>query len=331
VAAFVRARRAGWVRLGALVERTRGTRLPLAEVEELDRLYRRVTAELALARSWFPGSDAERYLSDVVASAYRTLYRPRGGAAARLRALRDEVPAACRRHGQALLAAVGLLGAGLLGGGLAVWGEPGAAAVLVPEAIRGSVDAGQLWTGSLLSAAPGVTGAALLRNNVSAAGLAFGLGLTAGAGTALVLVLNGVVVGAVVVYAAQHGLGWPLLAFLSGHGPLELSAFALAAQAGFALAGALVEPGELPRGQALQVAGRDGARLLAAAVPALLVAALVEASISPSAAFPGPAKAALGLALAAALWTWLARVGREGGSARGSTGSPRPEEPSRSP
>jgi uncharacterized membrane protein SpoIIM required for sporulation len=309
VAAFVRARRAGWERLLLLVARTRAARLPLAEVEELDRLYRRATAELAMAKSRFPGSDAELYLSGVVAAAYRTLYRPRGGALARLRTLRDEVPATCRSYPLALLASVGLLGAGLAGGALAVWLTPATAGLLVPGAVRDSVDAGRLWTGSLLSAAPGVMGAALLQNNVSAAGLAFCLGLTAGAGTAVLLVLNGVVVGAVLAYAAQNGLGLSLLAFLGAHGPLELSAFALAAQGGFALGGALLDPGELPRSQALQRAGRDGARLLAAVVPALLVAALVEVSISPAPAFPDWAKAALGLLLAGALWTWLARVG----------------------
>jgi uncharacterized membrane protein SpoIIM required for sporulation len=315
VAAFVRARRTGWERLGALVARTRAVRLPLGEVEELDRLYRRASADLALARSRFPGSDAERYLSAQVAAAYRALYRPRGGAPALLRALRDEVPAACRRRGRALLAAGALLGGGVLGGAAAVWLTPAAAAVLVPEAIRAAVDAGRLWTGALLSAAPGVTGAALLHNNASAAALAFGLGLTAGAGTAVVLLLNGLLLGGVLTYAAQHGLLAPLLGFLAAHGPLELSAFGLAAQGGFAVAGALVDPGELPRAQALQRAGRDGARLLAAAVPALTLAALVEATVSPAAAFPAPAKAALGLALAGALWTWLAR----GGDARRSS------------
>jgi uncharacterized membrane protein SpoIIM required for sporulation len=321
VAAFVRGRRAGWERLAALVARARSARLPLAEVEELDRLYRRATAELALAHGRFPGSDAERDLSDVVASAYRTLYRPRASAAGRLRALRDEIPEVCRRHPGPLRTAVLFLGAGLAVGGAAVWLEPAAAALLVPEAIRTSVDAGRLWTGSLLSAAPGVTGAALAHNNVSAAGLAFALGLSGGVGTAAILLLNGVLIGAVLVYAAQHGLGWPLLGFLGAHGPLELSAFVLAAQAGFILATALVEPGELPRGLALQVAGREGARLLSAVVPALLLAALIEATVSPAATFPGYSKGALGLALAAALWTWLRRAGGRQARARPGTGA----------
>jgi hypothetical protein len=43
--------------------------------------------------------------------------------------------------------------------------------------------------------------------------------------------------------------------------------------------------------------------------------ALVEATVSPATRFPGPAKAALGLGLAGALWGYLRRTGRAATSA----------------
>lgn len=310
VAAFVRARRPAWERLGALAERARGGRLPLAEVEELDQLYRRAAADLALARNRFPGTDAEGYLSQLVASAYHALYRPRDRGAALARLLRTGIPAAAVRHPGALALAALLFTAGLAGGALAVALDPAAAELLVPAPARSAVAAGQLWTGHLLSAAPGATGAALLHNNATAAALAFGLGLTAGLGTALLLLLNGLLLGAVLAHVAQHGLAGALLGFVAAHGPLELSALLLAAQAGFVLASALVDPGEWPRGLALQAAGRDAAPLLAAVVPALTLAALLEASVSPVRSFPVAARAALGLGLAVALWGWLLGAGR---------------------
>lgn len=310
VAAFVRARRQGWERLGALAERVGGGRLPLADVEELDRLYRRAAADLALVRSRFPGSDAEGYLSQLVASAYRALYRPRRLRAALLALVRDGIPAAVRRHLGALGLAGILFAAGLVGGGLAVALDPWAADLLVPDPVRGAVEAGRLWTGHLLSGLPGVTGARLLYNNVSAAALAFALGMTAGLGTALVLLLNGLLLGAVLAYVAQHGMAGALLGFTAAHAPLELSALLLAGQAGFILAAALVDPGEWPRRAALQAAGRAAAPLLAAVVPALMLAALLEANVSPRASFPVWAKAPVGLGLAAALWSWVLGGGR---------------------
>lgn len=103
------------------------------------------------------------------------------------------------------------------------------------------------------------------------------------------------------------GQGGPFLAFVSAHGPAELLALLLAAQAGFLLAGALLLPGEAPRGPLLAARGREGSRLLAAAVPLLILVGIVEASISPGAAFPPWARAVLGAALAAAVLAWLWR------------------------
>jgi uncharacterized membrane protein SpoIIM required for sporulation len=310
VVAFVRAHRQGWERLGALAARAGASRLPLAEVEELDRLYRRTAADLALVRSRFPGSDAEGYLSQLVASAYRALYRPRGRGAALVRLVRDGIPSAVRGHLPALGLAGALLAAGAAGGALAVALDPRAAELLVPSPVRSAVDAGRMWTGHLLSAAPGAAGAHLLHNNVTVAGLAFGLGLSAGLGTALLLLLNGVLLGAVFAHVLRHSMAADLLGFVAAHGPVELSALLLAAQAGFVLAGALVDPGEWPRRLALQVAGRDAAPLLAAVVPALTLAALIEASVSPAQTIPAAAKAAIGLGLAAALWSWALRPRR---------------------
>jgi uncharacterized membrane protein SpoIIM required for sporulation len=311
VGAFVRARRAGWDRLEALAARAESGRLPLPEVRELDRLYRRAAGDLAFARGAFPGSDAEVHLAQVTARAYGALYRPRGGGLARaLRVLRDEAPAAFRRHLRALALAAALVCGAAAAGALAVILDPGAANLLVPEPIREAVSARRMWTEHLLQAAPGVSGSAIAHNNVTVASLAFALGLTAGLGTAVLLVVNGALLGAVLAHAAQGGMAGPLLGFVAAHGPAELSALVLAAQAGFVLAAAVVDPGEWPRGAALAAAGREAAPLLAVVVPVLATVALVESAISPSPRFAPWAKALLGLALAVGLWSFLARGGQ---------------------
>lgn len=311
VGAFVRARRAGWERLAALVARVDGGgRLSLAEVEELDRLYRRAAGDLARARSAYPGSDAEGFLAEVLARAHVTLYRPpRRGLRGLARLYLGAVPRTFRAHPGALALAVGLLVAGAAGGALAVALDPGAAPALVPAEIRQAVAARRMWTDPLLSAAPGVLGSAIAHNNVTAAALAFALGLTGGVGTAALLVANGALLGAVTAHAIQGGMGQPALAFLATHGPVELSAFVIAAQAGFVLADGLLRPGERPRIRAVEAAGREGARLLALVVPALLGVALLETAVSP-AAFPAAARIALGIGLGAGLWGVLLRSGR---------------------
>ncbi len=322
VAAFVRSRREGWEQLESLAGRVDSGRLTLAEVEQLDRLYRRAQGDLAHARAAFPGTDAEGYLAQLTSRADASLHRRRRRpAAALLELYRKVAPRVVRRHAWALALSAGLLLAGVAAGAAAVALEPAAAGWLVPEGVRSSLQAGRLWTGDLLSAAPGLAGGALLRNNLTVAALAFALGLTGGLGTGALLLANGLLLGAVSAAVVQAGLGPGFFDFLAAHGPAELSALVLAGQGGFVLARGLLRPGEWPRGEAVAARGREGASLLAVAAPVLLLVALVEATVSPAPWFPAPAKAALGLGLAGALAGYLWRAGRaeatETTSARG--------------
>jgi uncharacterized membrane protein SpoIIM required for sporulation len=326
VGAYVRARREAWERLDALARRAGAGRLPLEDVEAIDRLYRRAAGDLAYVRSAFPGSDAEGYLAQVTARAHGALYRPeRPGLRAAFRLLAVEAPQTFRRHLPAFALAVAFLAAGLAAGALAVLAEPGAAALLVPEGVRDAVAAKRLWTDDLLSAAPGLTSSLIAHNNVTAAALAFGLGLSGGLGTAWIMLANGLVLGAVMAHTAQHGMLPGLLGFVAAHGPAELLALLLSAQAGFVVASALVDPGEWPRGLALVARGREAVRLLAVVVPVLVLVALLEGAVSPGARFPVPAKAALGISLAAGILAFLSLAGGSPGEVSDAAGSSAPE------
>lgn len=307
VAAFVQARRGAWERLEALAARLGHDPLTAAEVEELDRLYRRTAGDLAWARAAFPGSDAEGYLAQVTARAFGLTHRQRRGLGALAALYRDEIPRAFAQVRGAFLLAAALLGAGVAAGALAVAVEPGAAELLVPASIRESVAEGRVWTRDLLSVSPGFGGSWVIRNNVTVASLAFVGGLALGLPTAALLVSNGLVLGAVAALAWRGGQGSSFLAFLSAHGPAELVALLLAAAAGLRLAGALLLPGEAPRGALLAARGREGGRLLAAVVPLLVLVGVVEVTVSPAAAFPPWARAALGAALAGGILGWLWR------------------------
>lgn len=328
IGAFVRRKRAGWERLAALTARLGSGGLGLEEVEELDRLHRRAVGDLAWTRAAFPGSDVEGYLSQVTARSYAALYRRRSRPGRVRRFVREEIPAAFARHRRLFALSVAVLLGGVAAGALAVALDPGAAAALVPRPVRGAVAAGRMWTDPLLEVAPGFTGSFIARNNVAVVSLAFALGLTGGLGTAWILFSNGLLVGAVAAHCAQQGMGRAFLGFVSAHGPAELLCLALAGQAGFLLAAALVDPGEWPRREALARAGREAARLLAAAVALLALVGLVEGAISPGTLFPLAAKAALGLGLAAAallylFWPALApEVAPRGGSRRCEGSSP---------
>jgi len=318
VGRFVRRRRSGWERLELLAGRS--SRLSLAEVEDLDRLYRRAAGDLAYARTAFPGTDVEGYLSQVTARAYALLHRRRPGAGRLRRLYAREIPAAFQRHTRLFQLAALLLLSGMAAGALAVAYDPSSAAALVPPEVRAAVEGRRMWTDSLLGLAPGAAGSALARHNIAVSALVLAGGLTGGLLTAWLLFANGLLLGAVAAHCARQEMLEPFLSFVSAHAPAELLALALSGQAGFLLARALVAPGEWPRREALAEAGREAARLLWLVVPVLLAVGLVESTVSPGRLFAPGARLTLGLGLAAAVLVYLGWPGRQSvgaGSAAG--------------
>ncbi len=154
-----------------------------------------------------------------------------------------------------------------------------------------------------------------IMNNISIGLRTFAGGLLAGVGTILVLVFNGVTIGAVAGHLQAIGHGDPFWRFVVGHASLELTAIVIAGGAGLRLGLDLVAPGNRRRRDALVQAGRIGARLSLGVVVMLVLAAFVEAFWSSSQSIPAPVK----YGVAAVLWVlvlgWLWRGGHGRGHA----------------
>jgi len=127
-----------------------------------------------------------------------------------------------------------------------------------------------------------VMASSIIANNIQVAFSAFALGVTAGIGTVVVLISNGLFFGAVVALFGQYHLAGWLLTFVAGHGVMELTAIFIAGGAGLLIAQALVAPGDLTRRDALIVQGRLAVRLVGAATSLLVLAGTVEGFLSAS-------------------------------------------------
>src|ERR1019366_9495529 len=93
---------------------------------------------------------------------------------------------------------------------------------------------------------------------------------------------NGLLLGAISGHFANVGMLGYLWTFVVGHGVLEITALCLAAAAGFLLGRAIIAPGDLPRRDALVLAGRRAMRLVGATIVLLIVAGTIEGLISSS-------------------------------------------------
>ena len=331
-AAMARERREAWTAYTALVEkgRQRGLgALTHEEVRAFGRLYRGVTADLARARTYGASAGLLEAVERWAGAGHNLLYRAKGRAVVPLgRWIARDLPRAVRgQRGPALLAALLLFGP-MAVSYAAVREVPSRARAVMPPGMleraenttRGDPDVAYL--GVVGGAEMPALSSMVITNNVGVTFLAFAGGLLAGAGTVLILVVNGVLLGAAFGLYANNEVLPVILAFVFPHGVMELTAICLAGGAGLGLGSALLMPGRRTRRDALRARGREFLSLVGAAVFLLVVAGVVEGFYSPS-GLPAVAKFSFGGVTAVLLALYFGFAGR-GGDGTGVRAVPAP-------
>jgi uncharacterized membrane protein SpoIIM required for sporulation len=140
----------------------------------------------------------------------------------------------------------------------------------------------------------------------------FGLGFAAGVPVALVLFINGLILGAFAAVHWQHGLGLEFWAWVLPHGVTELLAVGLCGGAGLSLGRAFVFPGRYARLTNLARQGREAAQVVLGAVALFFLAALIEGYFRQLVTATAPRLAVV--AATAAFWLWyFVALGRRRG------------------
>jgi uncharacterized membrane protein SpoIIM required for sporulation len=91
---------------------------------------------------------------------------------------------------------------------------------------------------------------------------------------------NGIPLGALAAQYLGSGQGRFFFAWILPHGVVELTVVAIAGAAGFVIARGLLRPGERSRPRALQQEAKRAVQLVFGGMPLLVVAGLVEGSVS---------------------------------------------------
>lgn len=304
-----------WDELEQGLERGAAGRLDYLALERLSLLYRQALHDHSIARTRFAGTAVARRLQRLVAEATHRLQRDSG----------DEVPTLSRfvfrifpRTFRRLLPEIGVAAAvfaaaALLGAMLAA-AEPAVASLFLPPGAIDNLRQGELWTDRILDDNPAAIIASLIGlNNLKVLFTAFAGGAVAGLGALYVLLLNGLMLGAVFVTTAHYGLDGRLGEFIAAHGPLELTLIMISAGAGLHVGRELIFAGDLPRAERIRRAGRESLVVLLGCVPFILLLGVVEGFVSPS-ELPLPFKLALGLSIEAVFlgWTFLSPGPEEG-------------------
>ncbi len=300
-----------WQRLSTLLSGQRDRKSEsLAELLELVQRFRALARDLSLARAVTPSGRLTQELEALFLRAHEAVYRRPSSVRRQLRELmRDQVPAVTRDLRTALAAAVSLFLGSALAGWWLVDSFPELAALFASETMIEMVERGELWTDDLLNVIPSsLLSLSIMTNNIVVALTAFALGALYGLGTVYILGLNGLMLGGVFAFTAQHDLAGRLFSFVIAHGVVELSVICLAGAAGIHLGEALARPGARSRSAAFHDAVNRAAKLLPVCVLFLVGCGLIEGYISPDDRYALWTRVVVGLGYG--LLFWMVLTGR---------------------
>lgn len=287
------------------------------DVSRFVALYREVATDLARLRTASDSEDQDAifYVSRLVGAGHNLLYRQRSVAMHDVwRFLSVDVPREVRRSGVHILASALLLFGPMAITYHAVVRQPALASRLLPA---GMID--RVVSGAHADSAGNhaylvkkayerpVMASTIIRNNVRVTYAAFALGILAGVLTVLMLVFNGMMIGAGFALYANYGVFGQIGSFVIAHSVLELSAICIAGGGGFLLGAAVLVPGARTRREAIVANGRRALRLIAASTLMLLCAGTIEGLISPRMDIPVSVKIGVSAASALLLAFWFSR------------------------
>jgi uncharacterized membrane protein SpoIIM required for sporulation len=283
---FRQAHEADWERLEHIVTRIeKGSirRLSDDDLLALPALYRTTLSSLSVARDTSLDRALITYLERLCTRAYFQIYGVQTPALRQLgRFFAQSWPEAVRSIWRETLFCVALtIGAAVLAF-LLVRSEPSWFYSIIPEGLaqgRDPTATAEFLRSTLHSKDKNWLGpfaAFLFTHNSQIAIFAFALGFAFAAPTVLLILYNGLMLGALYAIFAAKGLALNLTGWLMIHGTTEIFAICISGAAGIRIGMAIAFPGRVSRMDSAVRAGRTAATAMGGTVIMLAVAGLLE-------------------------------------------------------
>ncbi len=252
--------------------------------DELAKYYTTVVNDLSYAKTFYPKSSVVDYLNKLSSAIHRRIYSTKKEDRRRfLTFWTEEIPLAIRESHADLLKSLIVFLIAIAIGGISTYIDPEFPRVILGDAYvdmtLNNIDKGDPM-GVYRDEDKGMMFYQIGSNNMRVALLSFMLGVMAPFLAGLILLSNGVMVGAFQGMFVSLGLGWISFSTIFIHGSLELSAIVIVAGAGMAVGNSWWYPGTYSRGDAVIRGARRAMKILIAVIPVIVVAAIIESYLT---------------------------------------------------
>lgn len=255
-----------------------------SDPDKLSELYIELNADLAYAQANYPGSKTEHYLNQLSVAVHDKIYRAKKEEKGRLITFwTEELPKLFASKQKELLYSFIIFTLAMGIGVLSSANDPSFVRLIMGDAYVNmtitNIDEGDPLA-VYKKAEEMDMFFAITINNIRVSFYAFVSGLLTSIGVGMVLVNNGIMVGAFIYFFAKFGLLSEALRVIFIHGTLELSAIIIAGAAGFVLGNGFLFPGTLPRRESFVKAGKEGLKMIIGLVPVFIAAGLLESFVT---------------------------------------------------
>lgn len=278
-AAFIKRNQAKWQRLEQSI-----SGLGQLSGDEASDLYIQLTDDLSYARTFYPKSAVVSYLNGLAVRLHQHIYRnkrtPRGRF---LSFWTREVPLAMAEARRNLALSLAIFAVAVLIGAVSAAHDDTFVRLILgddyvdmtlnnikqgrPMGVYDSMEEGGMFLH-------------ITTNNIRVSFIAFVAGLLASFGTVLVLLYNGVMLGAFQYFFHEQGVLAESVLTIWVHGTLEISAIVVAGGAGLTLGNSWLFPGTYTRAESFRRGARTGLKVVMGLLPVFIAAGFLESFVT---------------------------------------------------
>ncbi len=248
--------------------------------EKLNDLFVQITDDLSYSRTFYPNRSVRVYLNGLAQRVFFSIYKNRPSRLGRFISFwTDELPQLIYESRYAFRVSFLCFVLSVSIGVLSCEMDPGFAEVILGESYVDmtleNINSGDPMAVYKDKGAFGMS-LGITMNNLWVSLLIFTLGAFFGIGSIVVIIQNGIMVGAFQYFFVQQGLFQESFLTIWVHGTLEMSAMVIAGAAGITMGRGLVFPGTYSRIQAFQRSARRGVKIMVGIAPIIIAAGFIE-------------------------------------------------------